>query len=330
MRKKKIGLVGFFGWGNFGDELFVETYRQALGDDFDLHVLPDMTEKPYFSKPLDDYLEGLDAIVIGGGDLIIPWTVSDLYWKEEYLRHPVFIVGVGVPTWKPGNQTVIERMAAFMSHPNVKFINARDKESAAWITKHLKPSVDVSATADLVFAMQLPKKEPQSDSKILGIVTRERKGDGDDLAQILRLCEKASSLEYKIRHIVLGIGKVGRLDLMRAGDLFFPEKELVFSENLMELCSAIGECKVLASMKFHGTVVAASYGIPSIVLSATDKSRNLMRFLERPELLSSYKDVLLPDKFSPYVPTIPSHSRSVLKKKAKRTLSELKEWFNRL
>lgn len=28
----KIGLVGFFGWGNFGDELFIKAHRQYLGD----------------------------------------------------------------------------------------------------------------------------------------------------------------------------------------------------------------------------------------------------------------------------------------------------------
>jgi polysaccharide pyruvyl transferase WcaK-like protein len=46
---KKIGLIGFFGWGNFGDELFLEVYKEYLGNDFDIEVIHDMDKKPYFS-----------------------------------------------------------------------------------------------------------------------------------------------------------------------------------------------------------------------------------------------------------------------------------------
>ncbi len=39
---KRIGLVGFLGWGNFGDELFVETYRRYLSQDFEVSVIHDL------------------------------------------------------------------------------------------------------------------------------------------------------------------------------------------------------------------------------------------------------------------------------------------------
>lgn len=72
------------------------------------------------------------------------------------------------------------------------------------------------------------------------------------------------------------------------------------------MCCAIGECSAYASMKFHGTVVAAMYGVPSIVLSATDKSRNFMRMVERPDLISSIADPRLRMRL-PLVPA-PIHS----------------------
>lgn len=56
---------------------------------------------------------------------------------------------------------------------------------------------------------------------------------------------------------------------------------------------AIGQCSAFVSMKFHGTVVASMYGIPSIILSATDKNLNFSRLLERPDLVSSFKDKYL-------------------------------------
>lgn len=324
MSKKTIGLVGFFGWGNFGDELFVETYRHWLGQDYELRVLNDLTAKPYFSRPLDDVLEGVDAIVIGGGDLVMPWTVSELYWKMEYLKLPVFIVGIGVPTWRGANAAAIERQARFFQHPNVKMIEARDRESAEWITTHLKPSVTVISSADIVFALPMPKAPPASKAPMLGVVTRDRRGEPDDLTQVLALCQKAQSMGYGVRHLVLGIGDVGRRDLERANDLQVAGKETAASDSLWTLCEAIAGCYAIASMKFHGSVVAVNYGVPSLVLSPTDKSKNLMRMIERPELLSSIADKALAERFSDYMPRIPMTTRRMLRQRAEQTMERLK------
>lgn len=323
--KKTIGLVGFFGWGNFGDELFIETFKHWLGAEFNLKVLNDLTAKPYFSRPLDEVLKGVDAIVIGGGDLVMPWTVSELYWKTEYLRLPVCIVGVGVPTWKGSNAAAIERQATFFQHPNVRLIEARDRESAEWITKHLQPKIEVGASADIVFALPMPKATPPADKLLLGVVTRDRKGEPDDLTNIRALCDKADELGFGIRHLVLGVGDVGQRDLARAADLTVPNKETFVSESLWDLCRGIGECYALASMKFHGSVVAVSYGVPSLVLSPTDKSKNLMRMIERPELVSSIADKKLADRFSPFMARVPSTTRRMLRERAKRSMSRLQE-----
>jgi polysaccharide pyruvyl transferase WcaK-like protein len=50
-------------------------------------------------------------------------------------------------------------------------------------------------------------------------------------------------------------------------------------------------------MKFHGTVVATMYGVPSIVMIATSKNRNFMRRIGREDLLSSFDSEALIDKF---------------------------------
>ena len=45
-KKPVVGLAGFFGYGNYGDELFVSVYKQFLQDDFDLRFLSDQLTKP--------------------------------------------------------------------------------------------------------------------------------------------------------------------------------------------------------------------------------------------------------------------------------------------
>jgi polysaccharide pyruvyl transferase WcaK-like protein len=102
-----------------------------------------------------------------------------------------------------------------------------------------------------------------------------------------------------------------------------PGKSLVRSDDVRELCAHIGRCTGMASMKFHGSVVAAMYGVPSVVLSATDKNRNFMAMIDRPELLSGLNDPHLPDRWSPYMARIPVHTRDWLRSRSTEAMQRL-------
>ena len=88
---KRIGMVGYFGWGNFGDELFLKVHRQHLEDKYDLQVVHDLQQEPYHSRPLAEVVDEYDGFLIGGGDLLNPLRVSGLYWQMEYLKKPVIV-----------------------------------------------------------------------------------------------------------------------------------------------------------------------------------------------------------------------------------------------
>ncbi|MEX2658818.1 MAG: polysaccharide pyruvyl transferase family protein [Acidimicrobiales bacterium] len=322
--KPRIGVVGFIGWGNFGDELFMLVHRQFLSPHFEVDVLHDILEKPYFTRPVDEVVAEVDAIVIGGGDLIIPWQLSELYWRPEFLERPVFLTGIGVPRWGGFSRDVVDKMKAFIQHPNVRYIGVRDEPSREWIRQHLQPNVPVDCAPDLVCSLELPEVE-LVEERILGVVTRKRRNEGDDLLWIERLCEKAAALDYRLHHLVLGTGRTGAADEAVEHELSFPGKETVRSEDVLELCKAIGRCTALASMKFHGSVVAAMYGVPSLVLSPTDKNRNFMNMIDRPELLSNLSDPHLPARFSPYLPRIPHQTRAWLRERSTEAMERLVE-----
>jgi len=285
----KIGLVGFFGWGNFGDELFVAAHKQFLSELGEVEPIHDIMKKPYFSQPVAEVVEKYDAFVIGGGDLIIPWTVSELYWKEEYLSKPVHVVGVGVPTWGGYKKEKVEAYRRFFQSPSVKTLIARDQKSADWINKNIEPNVPAIYHPDLVCAMELPVVE-KPENKILGVVLRHRRGGKDNLKSVRDLCIRAKKFDYKIRLIVLGNMSTGALDVEVAKEFAEEDEELIYTEDINEMCVAIGECSALASMKFHGTIVAAMYGVPSYILSATDKNRNFAKMIDRPDLVTSIQD----------------------------------------
>ncbi len=313
----KIGLVGFFGWGNFGDELFIKAHRQYLGDIATLEPINNLIKKPYFTKAVNEVVENFDAFIIGGGDLITPWTVSELYWKIEYLEKPVFVTGIGVPKWGGYNKNAVEKYRKFFQSDSIKTFIGRDKESADWINKHVKPSILCKNFADLICALDLPEP-PQSGEKILGVSLRSRRGGEDDFTEVRRLCDSAKKMGYTIKHIVLANQSTGKKDYNVIKKFAANDEEILYSESLDEMCMAIGQCSAFVSMKFHGTVVASMYGIPSIILSATDKNLNFSRLLERPDLVSSFKDKYLHKKLAYEPVRIHSQVRNMLRDNARR------------
>jgi polysaccharide pyruvyl transferase WcaK-like protein len=300
-RRPKVGLIGFFGWGNYGDELFLDQWHRVLDPYFDAQPIHDLMRAPYFSRDPKTVAQEYDAFVIGGGDLVIPNKVSELYWNEAWLAKKVYIAGVGVPTWiKNENPRVLAYMSRFFQHPNVQYIGARDAESAAWIRENLKPGIPVRVHPDIVYSMPLPEPRRYAEDKVLGISVRQRRNQKvDDYSALSAMVEVARERGYAIKVLVLSNGRTGAADLQAAERLPFQPFEVVHSESMEELTAALGGLDVLASMKFHGSLVASMYGVPSIVLSPTTKSKNLYQALGRTDLLSHLNDASMADKLEP-------------------------------
>jgi polysaccharide pyruvyl transferase WcaK-like protein len=289
----RTGIVGFYGQGNYGDELFLDVFREHLAGATDLTVLTRAAHGP-IPPASRAAVRAQDAIVIGGGDLIVPWQTNQRDWSPDYLRRPVHVIGVGVPTWRESRPAAMRQLRRFLQHGSVRSITARDPESAAWIRDHLAPRVPVEMAADLVFALTLPAVVRPSGPPILGIVVRWR-NDQDDFSAVRAMATRGRELGYRLRSIVLATGEVRRKDEAALARLGLPVDETVASDDLAALSRAIGECTMLASHKFHGTVVAAAYGVPAISMATTDKNRNLLRRLGRPEWVRAFHDPSLPD-----------------------------------
>lgn len=332
-RRPILGIVGFFGHGNFGDELFLKVYREYFGNDFDLVVLPDLLTKPYFSGNLKKRVAKVDAILLGGGDLLHGWNYEKRYWAEAYLAKPIYILGLGVPRRiqeryadKPH---VIRRHRAFFTHPNIKYIGARDDASKGWIEENLAPHVPVHSDPDIVCALTLPAatREP---TPTLGIVTRMRIAGGSfDYTELAELARHLQGNGWQVKHIILGTGIVGERDAEDATNLRVDDLDVVRSEDLDELCRAIGSVTALASTKFHGSVVATMYGVPSVVLVPTSKNRNFMLRIGREDLLAKHNAPDLIDWFQPVPAPITPEQVTMLREGAKRPIHEVQDLLRR-
>lgn len=330
--KPSIGIAGFYGYGNFGDELFLNVFQQVLGDLYDLKVTYDNLSKPYFSSTAEARVGELDGVVIGGGDIVQPWAMDERYFNFAYLEKPVFVVGVGVPIRAAVNlkhaekDWIVKKYKKFFSHENIKFIHARDAQSAHWIRTKLEPRVPVIEAPDIVCSLNLPPINADLTQRVLGVVTRKRPSDEpDNYAELKNLCEFAMQKGWRVRHIILGCASVGRADFENADDLNVEGKELIYTESLNDLMIAIGECDALASMKFHGTVVATMYGIPSIVLIPTNKNKNFMDRIGLASQVSKFDSKNLPQVFDSLPAAINAHDIANLRHSTLDMFEKLKK-----
>lgn len=314
MLKPKIGLVGYFGWGNFGDELFMQAHEQFLSDKYDLEVVHDLLEEPYFSDTALENLKSYDGFLIGGGDLVNPNAVSSLYWRKEYLEKPVFVHGIGCPNLKVKQSRALNYFHEFFSSDSVKHICLRDIESKNYFDTAIKPKIETVTYPDAVFAMDVPVVKRDHKVKILGVVLRSHSSLVGEYEQVRKAVDEAKVLGYRIRIIVAAFGKLGEGDLAVSEQFSAENEEIVYSNDLMELCKSLGECSLVLSMKFHALVVGSMYSVPVIQLSSTQKNRNLFRYMQRPDLLGNYHDTELYRR----VPPIPAPIHSLLVRKLKR------------
>ena len=317
-----MGLVGFYGHGNYGDELFLEVFREHLGSDVDLRPLLDPAGRTLATR-LGARIRASDAILIGGGDIMIPWETTTHYFVPAYLRRPVLIAGIGVPTWGQSLPHVVERLRTFVSSPSVRFLGTRDAESTAWIEGQLRPTIPVRTAADLVCGLTLPAVDKPAGAPIFGVIVRSRR-EPDDLTHVRRLCARAIELGYRVRRIVLATGRVRAEDEVATAALELPDTELVASDDLAVLSRAIGECSAIASMKFHGVVVATMYGVPAIAMMPTTKTLNFMRRIDRTDLLSFFGDPELPSRLVPGIAPIAVETRDQLRAEAINHLGDLR------
>lgn len=287
----KIGLVGYFGWGNYGDELFLKVYEKYFpDDDFVFFHDPNINK---LKSDLSKIVQIVDVIFIGGGDLIIPWYKSWLYWDKRFLEKPVYIFGVGVPTWGEEKKSVMDHYKQFFNHKNIKWVCCRSNESVTWVKEKLSPTCDVSYFPDIVLSLEFKKN--LSNEKRLAIITRKQtKYESKYLSKVARI---ADDNDLTIRHVVLATGKTSLNDISAVHSFNFPNQDIVYRDSIDALTEELMSADYIVSMKFHGCIVAYKGRIPSISLSRADKFTSFYHDIGNEEFISEQNDSQLPEKF---------------------------------
>lgn len=304
-----VGLVGFFGWGNYGDELMHSVWAKAFEGRAQARVVHTLLHRPYFQHSAQEVAREFDSLVVGGGDLILPSSISSLYWNRAWLQRPVSVAGVGVALeGRPARSDVVQRMGAFFQDSSVQSVSARDEDSAQWISEYLNPHVPVEVTSDLGFVATLPPAQA-TEASILGVVLRKAP-DVVQLRFVERLQNFAHQRNMRVEVLVLATGVERQTEVAALADKIPQDVFVRTAESLEELTRMIGGCTAIFTAKFHAAVVAARYGIPTVSLRTTHKIQSLAQSLEDPIMATlawNLEDTDLHQAITRTVPLEPVH-----------------------
>lgn len=324
--KPRIGMAGSLCRGNYGDELFVKVYQHWFGTWADLSFVIRHEIPPYFRNIPRKEVADVDAVVLGGGDLIVPFLdqVGIDFVNPKYLKRPVHVIGVGVqqPPGRDENPDVVAVWKEFLNHPSIHSISTRDPLSKTWVEQRIKPVVEVEVHPDLVCALPLPKATRPDGPPILGIVTRHLQNP-ENFQMLKEAASRLAEKGWRIRHIVGGLSKHGEKDFENAALLSIPGKETVYSQELDDISRAIGECSLILSSKLHTTIVATMYGVPTVCVNPVGKAKEFMRLAGREQFVVGTMDPKLLDLIEAGVPPVPEENIRRLREGAANALRSL-------
>lgn len=287
-----IGLVGFFGWGNYGDELMLEVWGSLLP--WPAEPMHDQLTAPYFTTSAVEAVRPVDGIVIGGGDLVLARTVSPLYWNRAWLRRPCAVAGIGVALEQGDFRAdIAPRLRDFLTHDRVISVSTRDVASADWLRDRAGVT-GVRCTADLAFAAALPPRSPHSPRPPRPEENLPPLAPGDRVAVVIRKAMSEEIVEAVDRFLTWAADRGAEAEFLVAATRTeaaadrsairdrWPDLRIRQELSVEAVSAALADYRVVASAKFHITLMCARLGAPTVALRTTNKTQQLADQLQDP------------------------------------------------
>lgn len=271
----KIAASGYYGMGNFGDDLFLHTLRQVFDEH---HVYP-------WNSRLDP--NQTDAFIIGGGDLITPYSFNKYYFPEQLKGKPIWVYGVGIVDAYPEHTWPKEQVSAYRDMiSTAQRAVFRDVRSQA-IAKRAGFHRNVEVAPDIAFAYRqpfIPVKRFSRRPTIGVVVFSYSSFPMDNMAKLLsHLNQKGFHLTLipVIHHPGNAYSDFGTcLQLQQKVKELTPHASIETLPFLMDIeltYSFIQSADYLLSFKLHPSLVALRAGKPVLAFSTMGKVHSLMQ-----------------------------------------------------
>ncbi|HBJ18243.1 MAG TPA: hypothetical protein DDY70_00630 [Clostridiales bacterium] len=282
MEKKPLLLVGYFGFGNLGDEEALRIFTERLcARGIPYRVLSRsgerkggraVTRRDLLS--LKKAICGSSAMVAVGGNLLQSESsfrsllcYAVLFSYAEKRGIPLFLYGGGIGGFRDGRSERIVRHLL----PRFSYLGLRTAEDLLAVKAWIPGGSRCRATPDLCFS--LPEKDAKKENLLL-LIPRKRSVGDPWLGELMR---SAPAMGWRI--VIAAFhpkedGAVLSRLAARYGAGFFAPRSY---EEFARVCAV---ARISVSERFHGGVFSLLCHTPCRLLTASDKCRRLCDTVE--------------------------------------------------
>jgi polysaccharide pyruvyl transferase WcaK-like protein len=280
-----VGLVGYYGYNNYGDDIFLETWREKLGFHRAVTITP------------NDNLDNIDKIIIGGGDLIWQGACNNNYFNEKWFENnrKVYVYGIGCAdtTLKEFADPNIFRLYQYFLS-KAEYVSARDQASYEWL-RDVMGIEKVQWVEDIAWNYKSRVSENKGN-RTVGITYR--RNNIYFFKEMIPLCIHILDQNKDIKFIPLQNGYHNTIQLNQA---LHDEIQRVMSyPNIIVIpthydtqhkYSYIRSCNYYITCAFHGLITALKERVPVISLVHSNKFKQLIYRAQMPEILVNKDDL---------------------------------------
>lgn len=299
----KIGIWGYYGFDNLGDDLILDTLLSWIRDidnTAEVSVFIKKEEKDQILEKnniqgqkartiktaLKFALEDADLFIIGGGGIFPSWTSSRLMFYSlialimKIRKKKCICLGVGVEEknlLRKSNRFWLEFLTRMVNRFTVRELQLRENEKI----KPIKSEKNIQPTADIVFSRSVNKL--QQENKRFNIFLA-------DIFDIFPDLDKETFQEEMMEVIrqIINMGyDVYMIPFTNTKDQKFNDEicekvnsvrchSIKYSKDLDEMTKEIAKGHFSLCMRFHAIVLSVIYEIPMCSISYGDKSSKLM------------------------------------------------------
>ena len=310
-KSKKIVVSGYYGCFNFGDEAILKVLSQHLLEKgHSVTVLssnPKLTADQYNVKSVFkfDFINVVlsilfsDILISGGGSLLQDKTSIKSIFYYLAVIFIALVLQKKVIIFAQGIGPINSFIAKFLTSKILKkchLVTVRDIKSQELLESLGVESILIS---DPVFSLELPFNTPMNR---VGIQLRYFNGINDQFLEKLALIINKYFSHKEIYIYSFQDNLDSKICQMFMNILFNINSKLrvKFQSNLSvdEVISDIRNLDYMISMRYHGCLIGAKYGIRTLALVYDPKVENLATSLDLPMIDARKSDINFEEVFS--------------------------------
>lgn len=289
----KIGVCGYYGVNNLGDEAILEALKYALGNKYPgaeivvfgkgmqfpigAHTLVKSLFRPkLWKKPLTE-LKTCDLFIIGGGGLFSDeeGIFVPVYWSLQglialLLNKEVICLGISI-----GRLNMLNRLITRLFLKRTKLITVRDESSFLKLKEWGIKSYNLS---DLTFLLPYKKTRLETDKKYVVLSLRKFNNFTPSLYKIIaQACDEiVSKYGLDIRLLPFQNGQQNDVDVMnKIFDLSKNKNKIcileVNTKNIYSIIDILANAEVVIGMRLHSCILSSIAETPFIPLAYMQK-----------------------------------------------------------